>query len=101
MARSTLIARDDLVDFEGALDEEAHLLTAGWLEVVVGEPIAASAQKVSAARLAFLMVNADGAWSDRFLDPAAPLADLRAAMETVYFVATPPVAQREIERQSL
>ena len=101
MARDRLLAPDGSIDLERTLDEAAFRLTAGWLEAVLGEPVGSSAQRISAARLAFLTANSDGAWSDRFLDPAGPHDDLRTAMAAASFPATPPMALREIERQAL
>lgn len=89
------------VDFEQALDEAAYLAIAGWLEAVLGEPVAQSAQQLSAARLAFLAANADGSWSESFLVVHGGTAGLRTAMEATRMMATPPVVPRHIERQSL
>jgi hypothetical protein len=101
LAYGQLAVQGGRVDFEQALDEAAYLTIAGWLEAVLGEPVAQSAQQLSAARLAFLAANADGSWSESFLVVDGGTADLRAAMEATRMMATPPVVPRHIERQSL
>jgi hypothetical protein len=101
LAYGQLAVQPGRVDFEQALDEAAYLTIAGWLEAVLGEPVAQSAQQLSAARLAFLAANADGSWSENFLVVHGGTAGLRAAMEATRVMATPPVVPRHIERQSL
>ena len=101
LAHGQLAGQYGRVDFEQTLDEAAYLTIAGWLEAVLGKPVAQSAQQLSAARLAFLAANADGSWSESFLVVHAGTAGLRAAMEAIRVMATPPVVPCHIERQSL
>jgi hypothetical protein len=99
--RDRIASQDGVIDFERTLDEAAYGIVTGWLEAVLGGPVAHSAQTFSATRLAFLMAKGDGAWSEVFLDPDVARAELRAAMGAAYVMATPPIVLRKIERQSL
>jgi hypothetical protein len=88
-------------DLRGALDHAAEDIIRAWFDAILGEAGGGSQASFALLRLAFLDANADGRWSDAFLDPAADRRALAADLRAHSIAPVPPMRPRAMVRQSV